>query len=295
MPRRETAAGPLLGAHVPVAGGLAQGPRNGRAIGAEAIQIFTRNQVQWAARRVEPEEARDFARALAESGVRVVVAHGSYLVNLASPEGAQRERSLEAFAAELERCHALGVERLVFHPGNHLGAGEDAALTAVARGLDQVLARAPGWRVRPLLEVTAGQGTSLGHRFEHLAEILARSRQGARLGVCLDTCHLFAAGYDISTPRGYEATLERFDRIVGLDRLGAVHLNDAKRGLGSRLDRHAAVGAGCLGLPLFRRVVDDPRFAGVPLLLETPGPLDRWKRELELLKGMRRLHGARPA
>jgi deoxyribonuclease IV len=272
-----------------VAGGLVRAAENGRAIGAEAIQIFTRNQRQWAARAVAPQEALAFRAAMAQSGIALVVAHGSYLINLASPDAAQRSRSMDAFAAELERCQALGVERLVFHPGAHLGTGEDAALSAIAASLDDVLGRGPGAGVRPLVEVTAGQGTSVGHRFEHLAEILSRARRGDRLGVCLDTCHLFAAGYDIATPRGYEASLRSFDRIVGLSRVGAVHLNDAKRGLGSRLDRHAAVGHGCLGLAAFRRILNDPRLAGVPMLVETPGPLARWKRELALLKRLRGL------
>ena len=285
--------GPLIGAHVPVSGGLVKAAANGTAIGAEAIQIFTRNQVRWAVKAVEPEEARAFAAAIAASEIAVVVAHGSYLVNLATPDPVLRERSRDAFFAELQRCQALGIRDLVFHPGSHSGAGESAGLAAVARSLDEVLGRDRGIGVRPLLEVTAGQGTSLGHRFEHLAEVLSRSRHGERLGVCLDTCHLLAAGYDVTTPRGYEATLRAFDRIVGLSKVRAIHLNDSKQGLGSRLDRHAPVGEGCLGLPAFRRLVNDRRFDGVPMLVETPGPIARWKRELNLLKGMRRLRRSR--
>jgi len=280
--------GPLLGAHVPVSGGLEKAAANARAIGAEAIQIFTRNQVQWAARPVADEEARGFAQAMAGSGVALVVAHGSYLVNLASPDEALLRGSRDAFFAELQRCAALGIPYLVFHPGAHLGAGEDAGVRAVARSLDEVLGRDRALGVMPLLEVTAGQGTSLGHRFEHLAEILSRSRHGDRLGVCLDTCHLFAAGHDIASPRGYEATLRDLDRTLGMARVRAVHLNDAKKGLGSRLDRHAPVGEGCLGLPAFRRLVNDSRFRGVPMVVETPGPLARWKRKLQLLKRLRR-------
>jgi deoxyribonuclease-4 len=280
---------------VPVAGGLAKAGPNARAIGAEAIQIFTRNQVQWAARPVSAEEAGAFASALAPSGVRVVLAHGSYLVNLASPDPALLEKSRDAFFADLRRCGALGIPYLIFHPGAHLGAGEGTGLKAVARSLDDVLDRDPGLGVMPLLEVTAGQGTSLGHRFEQLAEILSVSRHGDRLGVCLDTCHLFAAGYDIARPRGYEATLLDLDRLVGLDRVRAVHLNDAKKELGSRLDRHAPVGEGHLGVATFRRLLNDPRFSGVPMVVETPGPLARWKREMDLLKRLRRAQPPAPS
>jgi deoxyribonuclease-4 len=278
-----------------VAGGLVKAAANGSAIGAEAIQIFTRNQVQWAAKPVAAEEARAFAEAMAGSGIALVVAHGSYLVNLASPDQGLLRRSRDAFLAEMQRCGQLGIPYLIFHPGAHLGAGEAAGLRAVARSLDEVLDRGRGLPVMPLLEATAGQGSTLGHCFEHLAEILSRSRHGERLGVCLDTCHLFAAGYDIATARGYEATLEAFDRLVGLSRVRAFHLNDARKGLGSRLDRHAPVGEGFLGLSAFRRIVNDRRFAGVPMVVETPGPVARWKRELDLLKRLRRSQSPAPS
>lgn len=273
---------------MPVAGGLVKAAANGAAVGAEAIQIFTRNQVQWAVRPVAPDEARGFSEAMKDTGIGRVMAHGSYLVNLASPDHALREKSLEAFWAELQRCRALAIPYLIFHPGAHIGSGEEAGLAAVARSLDDALDRDRRLPVTPLLEVTAGQGSSLGHRFEHLAEVLSRSRHGDRLGVCLDTCHLFAAGYDIATPRGYEKTLADFDRLVGLSKVRAFHLNDARKGLGSRLDRHAPVGEGCLGLPVFRRLLNDPRFDGIPMVVETPGPLLRWKTELDLLKRLRR-------
>jgi deoxyribonuclease-4 len=281
----------LLGAHVPTAGGLASAPAHGRAIGADAIQVFTRSQLQWRARPIARREAAAFRRAVAESGVRKVVAHGSYLVNLASPDRAHLARSRSAFLADLRRCHALGITRLIFHPGAHLGAGEAAGLKTVAKSLDHVLARAGEADVMPVLEVTAGQGSCVGHRFEHLAEILARVRLPDRVGVCLDTCHLLAAGYDIASPGRYETTLAAFGRQVGFSKLAAVHLNDAKAGLGSRLDRHAPIGKGTLGLPTFRRILTDPRFAEVPCVLETPGGLTAWRRELRLLRRL----VARPA
>jgi deoxyribonuclease IV len=278
----------LLGAHVSIAGGLPTAAEEGRAIGADVVQIFTRNQVQWRARPVAPDEAEAFKAAIARSGVEMVVTHGSYLVNLASPKPDILARSRQAFVAEMERCHALGVPYLVFHPGAHMGAGEDAGLATIAESLDHVFERADGLSVTPLLEVTAGQGSYVGHRFEHLAAILDRSARSDRLGICLDTCHLLAAGYDIASDEGYETTLADLSRLVGLERLKAVHLNDAKKGLGSRLDRHEAIGEGFLGIETFRRIVNDRRFEGLPLILETPGGVDEWKREIALLRGLRR-------
>jgi deoxyribonuclease-4 len=277
----------MLGAHVPTAGGLFRAPENGRTIAAEAIQVFTRSQLQWKARPVGKREASSFHAALASSGVKTVLAHGSYLVNLGSPFKAALRRSRAAFFADMARCHALGIRYLVFHPGAHMGAGEKAGLATIARSLDHVLERGEALDVMPLLEVTAGQGSCLGHRFEHIAEILGTVRHPDRVGVCLDTCHLYAAGYDVATPDGYEKTLDELERRVGLARVRAIHLNDAKLGLGSRRDRHASIGKGELGLDTFRRVVRDPRLRGVPKVLETPGPISRWDEELRLLRRLR--------
>jgi deoxyribonuclease IV len=278
----------VLGAHVSTAGGLPTAVEEGRAIGADVIQIFTRNQVQWKARPVALDEAETFKAAVAASGLKMVVTHGSYLVNLASPKADVLEKSRQAFLSELRRCHALGIPYLVFHPGAHMGAGEDAGLETIAASLDHVLERADGVCVMPLLEVTAGQGSYVGHRFEHLARILDRTRGSDHLGICLDTCHLLAAGYDIAQEEGYEKVMAEFSRVVGLPRLKAIHLNDAKKGLGSRLDRHEAVGEGFLGLEAFRRIVNDSRLEGLPLILETPGGIDEWKREIALLRSLRR-------
>jgi deoxyribonuclease-4 len=274
----------LLGAHVSVAGGLWRGPGRGREIDADAIQIFTRNQVQWRALPVGRREAAAFKAAVAESELRMVVAHGSYLINLASPEPATLQRSRGALLAEVRRCAALGVPLLVLHPGAHMGAGETAGIRRIVASIDHVLARAGGLEVTLLLEVTAGQGSSLGHRFEHLAEILGSVRSPERLGVCLDTCHLLAAGYDIARAKGYEQTVQELDRLVGLQKVKAVHLNDARAGLGSRVDRHAPIGAGFLGVRSFRRLVRDRRFADLPMLLETPGPSGVWRSEIALLR-----------
>jgi deoxyribonuclease IV len=278
--------GPLLGAHVPTAGGVAMAPGNGRAIGATAIQVFTRNQRQWACKPLAPEEPVAFRQALEGSGIGVVMAHASYLINLASISPDFVARSRQNLAEEVLRCHQLGIPFVVVHPGAHMGAGERAGLKAIARSLDDVHARTRGAQVKVLLEVTAGQGSCLGHRFEHLAGILEQVRAPERLGVCLDTCHLLAAGYDIATPRGYEKTLAEFDRRVGAARLLAIHLNDSKTPLGSRVDRHARAGEGHLGLPTYRRLLNDARLRGVPKVVETPGPLSEWKKELDLLRGL---------
>jgi deoxyribonuclease-4 len=282
-----TAEPALLGAHVPTAGGLHKAPAHGQDIGATAIQVFTRNQRQWAAKPLADEETAAWTTALAATGVRSVMAHASYLINLASPDDALCAKGREAFRAEMERCRALGIPYAVFHPGAHLGAGEDAGVRTVARSLDHVLSSSPGGTVMPLLEITAGQGSCVGHRFEHLAEVLARVKSPERVGVCLDTCHLYAAGYDIATPRGYERTLAEFDRVVGLGKLRAMHLNDARKPLGSRVDRHAPIGEGHLGLATFRRLLADERLRAVPKVLETPGGLEGWRREIALLRGQR--------
>lgn len=282
----------LLGAHVPITGGVFNAPGHGAAVGAEAIQIFTRNQMQWACRPLGEEEAARFKEALAGSGVRQVLTHGSYLMNLASPQKEFLSRSRDCLVTEIERCHLLGVPYVVLHPGAHMGEGEEAGLSAIARSLDHVLERTEGLPVMPLLEATAGQGTSLGYRFEHLAGILDRVRRPERVGVCLDTCHLYAAGYDLATEEGYAETLGAFSRIVGLDKLQAVHLNDSRRERGSRVDRHARAGEGLLGLDTFARIVNDRRFRGLPLVVETPGPLAAWKKEIARLRSLVRPRAA---
>ena len=277
-----------LGAHVSTAGGLANAPVNGRSIGANAIQIFTRNQRQWRARRVTQDEAEPFRLALKASGIEVVVSHASYLLNLASPERSVLARSRRALVEELRRCAVLGVPAVVLHPGAHMGAGVKAGIARVAESLDAVLDATAALAVALLVEGTAGQGTSVGCTFEQLAEILGGARHERRLGVCLDTCHLFAAGHDLATLAGHEATWKAFGRTVGFARLGALHLNDSRKGLGSRLDRHAPIGRGVLGRGAFRRIVRDRRLRRVPMILETPGPLAVWRREVALLRRLSR-------
>jgi deoxyribonuclease-4 len=259
----------ILGAHESIAGGHANAVDRAAADGCAAFQVFTTSPNQWAAKPIEPAAGRAFRRAVAARGLETL-AHDCYLVNLASADPVVFERSVEAFAEELRRCRALGIPRLVMHPGAPQGAGEAYGLARIAEGLDLAYARAGVRSVRTLLETTAGQGSHLGWRFEHLAEILRRARSAGRLGVCFDTCHVFAAGYDFTTSQGYRRVFEEFDRVVGLGRLEAFHLNDSKRPLGSRVDRHEVLGQGCLGVEPFRMLVNDPRFARTPAVLETP-------------------------
>lgn len=261
----------LLGAHMSIAGGLEKAVGRGVGVGCTALQIFTKNASQWKAKPLAEADIAKFKAAVAESpiGVDAVVAHDSYLINLGSPEEAKWLQSVEAFADELRRCDQLDVPYLVTHPGAHMGSGEDAAIRKVAEGLERAVAESE--RTMVLLETTAGQGTTLGHRFEHLARMLelVPPETSDRVGVCLDTCHAFVAGYDLSTPEGYEATWEEFARLIGLDRLKVLHVNDAKKPLGSRVDRHEHLGKGFIGETGFRLLMNDARLHGRPFLLET--------------------------
>jgi deoxyribonuclease-4 len=261
---------PLFGAHFSIAGGLYKAAETARELGCGTVQLFTRNASRWAAKPLAADEITAFRTAVRTAGLQFPTAHDSYLINLAAPGDELWHRSIAAFVDELERAEALGLSYLVTHPGAHVGCGEEAGLARAAAGLDAALDRCPGFRVRVLLETTAGMGTCLGHRFEHLARILERVREPERYDVCLDTCHVFAAGYDLSTDDGYESTFAGFDRVVGLPRLKLFHLNDSMKGVGSRVDRHAGIGLGQIGEPAFRRLVNDPRFVGRPMILETP-------------------------
>jgi deoxyribonuclease-4 len=258
-----------IGAHMSVAGGVSLAVDRAALHGCEALQIFAKNASQWRAAPLDSGEVRRFRRRVDETGIGPVVSHASYLINLATTAPVLRQQSVDALADELDRAHALGLLGVVLHPGTCTEGPEDDGLRLVAAGLRAALAARPRRRTMVLLEHTAGQGRSLGHRFEHLAAILAHLDGSPRVGVCLDTCHLLAAGYDIASPAGYAATCDAFARIVGFDRLRAVHANDSKRPCGSRVDRHHHIGEGHVGSDAFRRILHDPRFAGRPMLLET--------------------------
>jgi len=253
-----------------IAGGLPRAVDRAVAHGCETLQIFSKSSNQWRARALGASEVAEFRRRLAASGIGPAIAHASYLINLATPDPRLRARSVASFGEEIDRAEALGLLGVVIHPGACTTGTPEEGLEAIAGAISHLLGARPRGRTMVLLEHTAGQGTSLGHTFEQLADLLRRLRWRARVGVCLDTCHLWAAGYDLASVEGYRDTFEQFDRLVGLERLKAFHLNDSKKPLGSRVDRHEHIGDGTLGLEAFRRLLHDPRLEGVPMVLETP-------------------------
>jgi len=259
-----------IGAHMSIAGGLPCAVRRAVLHGCEAFQIFSKSANQWRARPLPPDEVAEFRAAIADSQIFPAVAHASYLINLATANPVLRAQSIASFGEELDRADALGLLGVVLHPGACTSGTEARALELVATAIAELLRQRRRTKTMVLLEQTAGQGTSVGHRFEQLATIIDRAGGSKRIGVCLDTCHLLAAGYDIVSPGGYEATFRAFDRIVGLDRLRVFHLNDSKKPLGSRVDRHEHIGRGEIGRAPFRRLLNDARFATLPMLLETP-------------------------
>jgi deoxyribonuclease IV len=261
---------PRLGAHLSIGGGLPRAVDRAVASRCEALQIFTKSAGQWRARVLPEDEIVLFRRRVADTGIHPVVAHNSYLINIAAAAPALREQSQAALLEEYDRADALGLQGLVMHPGSYTTGSEAEGIRLIASGLRTLLRARPRAAPLILLEHTAGQGTNLGHRFEHLAEILALVDGSPRVGICLDTCHLLTAGYDICSEEGYVHTFRELDRLVGLDRIKVFHLNDSKKPCGSRVDRHEHIGKGCLGLEPFRRILTDPRFAGLPMLLETP-------------------------
>jgi len=264
----------LLGAHMSIEGGVDRALERGAEAGCDAIQLFTGSNQQWRARPLRDEEVASFREGQIEHGISPAVAHASYLINMATPDAELRSKSRKALDAEIDRCDRLGLPYLIIHPGAHMGDGVENGMDRIAGVLNKALKKRPGSRTRILLENTAGMGTSVGCTFEHLAGILDRLEQPDRAGVCLDTCHLFAAGYDIATERGYHEVMESFDRTVGLARVRAFHLNDSKKGLGCRLDRHEHIGRGELGVTAFWCLLNDERFDGLPMLLETPKGAD---------------------
>jgi deoxyribonuclease-4 len=260
----------MFGSHLSVAGGLYKAVVEAQGEGLQTVQIFTRNQQQWASPPLLPEVIRQFRDQVKKAGFPCVVAHDSYLTNLASGNEELRQKSIHSFALELARCHALGIQYLVTHTGAHGGTGEADGISRIVASLRQVLEVDRHGSTMICLETTAGQGTSLGWRFEQLRDILSGVGEADRLGVCVDTCHIFAAGYDISTPAGAAKTFVEFDRTIGFDRLRVMHLNDSRKSLGSRVDRHAHIGRGMIGLAAFRYVCQNPIFQKIPKIMETP-------------------------
>jgi len=261
---------PRLGAHMSVAGGLPRAVERAIVHGCASLQIFAKNASQWKGRALPRDEIREFRARVKASGIWPVVSHASYLINLATTDPALRQQSLDAMGDELDRAEALGLLGVVLHPGCYTAGNEADGLELIAVGLLQLLRERRHGKTMVLLEQTAGQGTALGATFEQLASIIAKMNDHRRVGVCLDTCHLLAAGYDLRSPDGYASTFTQFERLIGLPRLKAFHMNDSKRPLGSRVDRHEHIGKGFVGLDAFRRIVNDKRFRDLPMMLETP-------------------------
>lgn len=280
--------GPLLGAHMSIAGGVGNALLDGKKVDCDAIQIFTKSSRQWAAKPYTKDEIEQFRINQKETGIATVIAHDSYILNLGSPDAGLRKRSVAAFIDELERCEVLGVTNLVAHPGAHVGAGEAGGIKLIAKSLDEVHKGCPGYKVKVTLEITAGQGSNLGYRFEQIGAMIDATKESDRISVCFDTEHAFAAGYDIRTKEGYERTFAQFDDAIGLDRLAAFHLNDSKKEFHSRVDRHEHIGKGYIGVEAFRLLLNDKRFWGLPMCLETPkGPdLQEDRENLTLLRNL---------
>lgn len=292
MARKATThKGPLLGAHMSIAGGVDNAVLQGKEVGCDTVQLFTKSSRQWVSKPLGAEEIARFHRAKQETGLTTVVAHDSYLYNFAAPDDALRKKSVAGLIDEMERCEALGIVYLIAHPGAHVGTGEEAGIQTIAKSIDEMHKACPGYETKLAIEITAGQGSNLGYRFQQVRQIIDASKNPDQLRVCFDTEHAFAAGYDLRTKEGYERTFAEFDETIGLGRLVAFHLNDAKKDLGCRVDRHEHIGKGFLGLEAFRLLMNDKRFWGLPMCLETPKS-DDCHEDVENLATLRSLLGA---
>ncbi|WP_234571798.1 deoxyribonuclease IV [Rhodohalobacter sp. 614A] len=273
-----------IGGHVSAAGGVANAPIRAHEIGATGFALFTKNQRQWTAKPLTEEDIIGFKQACKAHNypIEAVMPHDSYLINLGHPEKAGLKKSKDAFLDELQRCEQLGIQKLNFHPGSHLKKiSEKECIKVIADSINEALDQTSF--VKAVIENTAGQGTNMGYRFEHLAEMIERVDQKERVGVCIDTAHAFAAGYDVSTEDGFEDTFHQFEQIVGFNKLMGMHLNDSKKALGSKVDRHESLGDGLIGWTPFKMIMKDSRFDGIPLILETPN-MERWAEEIEQLR-----------
>ncbi len=277
----------LLGAHVSAAGGVENAPARGTAINADAIQIFTANQNQWFPKGPGEENSKEYRKVMKKELPQMTISHASYLLNMGSPEEKKLNMSRRAFLSELDRCDACGVEYVVFHPGSHMKTDEKECLSRISESLNYCLDKRPDGEVTVLIENTAGQGTNVGFRFEHLIGIIEGVEKKDRMGVCFDTQHGFASGYDIRTEKGWKETFDEFDKTVDLKWLKAFHINDSKKEFGSRVDRHESIGKGLLTMETFWCLVNDDRFTELPMLLETPvDDPSEYAVEIELLRGL---------
>jgi len=275
-----------VGAHVSASGGVFNAPLNAKELGARAFALFVKNQRQWTAKELDTKTIDKFVKNLQDSGIDAsqVLPHDSYLINLGHPEEEKREKSLNAFIDEIERCEQLGLDKLNFHPGSHLRKiSEEVCLDRIAESMNRAIEQTS--HVKLVIENTAGQGSNLGYKFEHLARLIDKTEDKSRVGVCLDTCHTFTAGYDLRTKEAYEATMAEFEKIVGFKYLLAMHINDSKPDLGSHVDRHHSIGEGKIGLDTFKFIMNDARMDNIPLVLETIDD-SIWAQEIELLYSM---------
>jgi len=260
----------LLGAHTSIAGGVSKSVERAEKLNFTAMQIFTKNNNRWNAKPLEEDEIKRFKSLLSESNIKFVVAHDSYLINLCAKDKTILHKSIEAFIEELQRCELLGIPHLNFHPGAHGGMGEEEGIKIIAESLNTAHQRTKNFKVKSMIELTAGQGTALGYKFEQIASIIELVEDKDRISVCIDTAHIFAAGYDIREPESYEKVISEFDSIIGLNLLKCFHINDSKKELGSRVDRHEHIGKGYIGLNGFRNLMNDERLKHIPKILETP-------------------------
>lgn len=277
-----------MGAHMSIAGGVDRSIMLGKKVGCDTIQIFTKSSNQWKAKPLAGDEIENFKKNRKETGIDLVVAHDAYLINLGSPDNALWQRSIEAFIMEMRRCDTLGIPYLITHPGAHMGAGEEEGMHRIAEAIDIIHEQTRGNTTMILLETTAGQGTNLGYRFEQIARMMKMVKKKKSIGVCLDTCHVFAAGYELRDRKSFSSTFDAFDRIIGLGHLKVFHLNDSLRGCGSRIDRHQHIGKGEMGLEPFRMLLNDRDLREIPMYLETPKGPD-YAEDVENLKVLRSL------
>ena len=272
-----------IGAHVSASGGVFNAPLNAMEIGAKAFALFTKNQRQWVAKPLDEETIKKFKTNLDLSGIlpKHILPHDSYLINLGHPQEEKREKSLNAFIDEIQRCDELGLDRLNFHPGSHLNKiSEEECLEFISQSMNEALKKTKN--VKLVIENTAGQGSNMGYKLEHLGYLVENSIDRQRVGVCIDTCHFFTSGYDIREKASYENSMKKFDTIIGFEFLAGMHLNDSKPELGSRVDRHESIGKGKIGLEAFRLIMNDERIDDIPMVLETPNS-EIWAQEIELL------------
>jgi deoxyribonuclease-4 len=282
---KKTESEQLLGAHTSINGGVSNAVDLAEKLQFTAMQIFTKNNNRWFAKPLTREEINNYKTKLTGSKIQFVVAHDCYLINLCAKDDIMLVKSREAFIDELQRCEQLGIQHLNFHPGAHLGLGEEDGIKLIAESLNIAHLKTPGFKVKSMLEVTAGQGTSIGYRFEQLRKIIDLVDENSRMTVCIDTAHVFAAGYDIKDPDNYDKVIKEFDSVIGLGRLQCFHMNDSKKQLGSRVDRHEHIGEGFIGLEGFKNIMNDKRIAHVPKILETP----KGKEQLEDIKNLNTL------